>query len=161
MGNIAINDFLLIEATIYKLLKKHVRHKPYYVDVLDLFHEVSVNYAAALVALSMSFPSPPLFFHGVNSSMFSKVSLICFWRAMMCSSLFLTQLSLMSFVSLQMPHSGDLKLVKCHQMPRGWGGLGIGRAIILKFINLLVYLSYTYIHTSRAVFPCMLKVVCI
>ena len=48
MGNIAINDFLLIEATIYKLLKKHIRQKPYYVDVLDLFHEVSVNYTAIL-----------------------------------------------------------------------------------------------------------------
>ena len=41
VGNIAINDFLLIEATIYKLLKKHVHQKPYYVDVLDLFHDVS------------------------------------------------------------------------------------------------------------------------
>jgi len=41
VGSIAINDFLLIEATIYKLLKKHIRHKPYYVDVLDLFHEVT------------------------------------------------------------------------------------------------------------------------
>ena len=41
IGNIAINDYLLIEATIYKLLKKYVSHKPYYVDVLHLFHEVS------------------------------------------------------------------------------------------------------------------------
>lgn len=40
IGNIAVNDFLLIEATIYKLLKKHVYQEPYYVDVLNLFHEV-------------------------------------------------------------------------------------------------------------------------
>ena len=53
MGNIAINDFLLIEATIYKLLKKHVCHKPYYVDVLDLFHEVSVYKKNNSVALCL------------------------------------------------------------------------------------------------------------
>lgn len=81
MGNIAINDFLLIEATIYKLLKKHIHHKPYYVDVLDLFHEVSVNYAVALVALFMSFPSPPLFLHEVNSSMFSKLCELMFLKS--------------------------------------------------------------------------------
>lgn len=45
VGNIAINDFLLIEATIYKLLKKHIHQKPYYVDVLDLFHEVTYQTA--------------------------------------------------------------------------------------------------------------------
>jgi len=45
IGSIAINDFLLIEATIYKLLRKHVHQKPYYVDVLDLFHEITYQTA--------------------------------------------------------------------------------------------------------------------
>ncbi|KAM7440820.1 hypothetical protein ABFA07_010058 [Porites harrisoni] len=45
VGSIAINDSFLIEATIYKLLKKHLRQKPYYVDVLDLFHEVTYQTA--------------------------------------------------------------------------------------------------------------------
>lgn len=45
IGDIAINDFLLIEASIYKLLKKHMDQEPYYVDVLNLFHEVTYQTA--------------------------------------------------------------------------------------------------------------------
>ena len=44
MSNIAVNDFLLIEATIYKLLWMHVREQPYYINVLHLFHEVLVAF---------------------------------------------------------------------------------------------------------------------
>ena len=36
----AINDSFLIEASIYKLLKRHFRSKNYYVDLLELFLEV-------------------------------------------------------------------------------------------------------------------------
>ncbi|XP_068703269.1 farnesyl pyrophosphate synthase-like [Montipora foliosa] len=45
VNNIAVNDFLLIEATIYKLLRTHLHKKPYYVDVLHLFHEVTYQTA--------------------------------------------------------------------------------------------------------------------
>lgn len=41
VGLIAINDSFLIESCIYKLLKSHFRSKPYYVDLLELFHETT------------------------------------------------------------------------------------------------------------------------
>lgn len=41
VGNIAINDSFMLEGAIYVLLKKHFRQDPYYVDLLDLFHEVT------------------------------------------------------------------------------------------------------------------------
>ena len=40
VGNIAINDAFLLEGAIYHLLKKHFRSTPYYVDLMELFHEV-------------------------------------------------------------------------------------------------------------------------
>lgn len=42
-GNIAINDGILLENGLYVILKKYFRDKPYYVQVLELFHDVS-NY---------------------------------------------------------------------------------------------------------------------
>lgn len=41
VGNIAINDAFMLEAAIYHLLKKHFRQQTYYVDLLELFLEVS------------------------------------------------------------------------------------------------------------------------
>lgn len=41
VGNIAINDAAMLEAAIYQLLKLHFREESYYVDLLELFHEVS------------------------------------------------------------------------------------------------------------------------
>jgi farnesyl diphosphate synthase len=41
VGNIAINDSVMLEAAIYHLLKSHFRKETYYVDLLELFHEVS------------------------------------------------------------------------------------------------------------------------
>ncbi|KAF3985464.1 hypothetical protein FT663_05052 [Candidozyma haemuli var. vulneris] len=41
VGNIAINDSFMLEGAIYMLLKKHFRQEAYYVDLLDLFHEVT------------------------------------------------------------------------------------------------------------------------
>ena len=38
---IAINDSFMLEATIYHLLKKHFRKESYYVDLMDLYHEVT------------------------------------------------------------------------------------------------------------------------
>ncbi len=43
IGNIAINDSFLLEACIYKILKKYFRNDECYVDLLELFHEVRLN----------------------------------------------------------------------------------------------------------------------
>ena len=37
---IAINDSFMPEAAIYDLIKSHFRAEPYYVHLLELFHEV-------------------------------------------------------------------------------------------------------------------------
>jgi farnesyl diphosphate synthase len=41
VGMTAINDALILESAIYTLLKKYFRSHPAYVDLLELFHEVS------------------------------------------------------------------------------------------------------------------------
>lgn len=41
VGMIAINDAFMLEAAIYTLLKKYFRSHPAYVDLLELFHEVT------------------------------------------------------------------------------------------------------------------------
>ncbi|CAK4030958.1 Farnesyl pyrophosphate synthase [Lecanosticta acicola] len=41
VGMIAINDAFLLESAIYLLLKKYFRQEKYYVDLLELFHEVT------------------------------------------------------------------------------------------------------------------------
>ncbi|RHZ74195.1 hypothetical protein Glove_227g128 [Diversispora epigaea] len=40
---IAINDCLIIESAIYFFLKKYFRQDPYYVDLLELFHDVTLE----------------------------------------------------------------------------------------------------------------------
>lgn len=37
---IAINDSFMLEMAIYHLIKTHFRSEPYYVNLLELFHEV-------------------------------------------------------------------------------------------------------------------------
>lgn len=41
VGDVAINDAFMLEAAIYILLKKHFKAETYYVDLLELFHEVT------------------------------------------------------------------------------------------------------------------------
>jgi len=41
VGLIAINDTLILESCIYKLLKKYFRNEKYYIDIVELFHEIS------------------------------------------------------------------------------------------------------------------------
>ncbi|KJX92137.1 farnesyl pyrophosphate synthetase like protein [Zymoseptoria brevis] len=41
VGMIAINDAFMLESSIYVLLKKYFRQEKYYLDVIELFHEVS------------------------------------------------------------------------------------------------------------------------
>lgn len=40
VGMIAINDGILLRNHIHRILKKHFRGMPYYVDLVDLFNEV-------------------------------------------------------------------------------------------------------------------------
>lgn len=40
VGMIAANDGVLLRNHIPRILRKHFRGKPYYVDLLDLFNEV-------------------------------------------------------------------------------------------------------------------------
>ena len=39
----------MLEAAIYQLLKSHFRREPYYVDLLELFHEVSQIYLPVFI----------------------------------------------------------------------------------------------------------------
>ncbi|KAJ6607908.1 isoprenoid synthase domain-containing protein [Mycena sp. CBHHK59/15] len=41
IGMIAINDAFMIEGAIYHLLKTHFRRTPYYVNILELFHDTT------------------------------------------------------------------------------------------------------------------------
>ncbi|KAJ7193112.1 farnesyl-diphosphate synthase [Mycena pura] len=41
VGLIAVNDAFMLEGAIYYLLKKHFRSTPYYVDLLELFHDTT------------------------------------------------------------------------------------------------------------------------
>ncbi len=43
VAEIAINDSFMLEAAIYFLLKKHFRSDPYYVYLLELFHDVTLQ----------------------------------------------------------------------------------------------------------------------
>ncbi|KAI0682172.1 isoprenoid synthase domain-containing protein, partial [Cerioporus squamosus] len=44
---IAINDSFMLEGAIYYLLKKHFRTEPYYVHLLELFHDVLIDLITA------------------------------------------------------------------------------------------------------------------
>ncbi|KAI1335205.1 terpenoid synthase [Xylariaceae sp. FL0016] len=43
VGMTAINDAFMLEAAIYTLLKKHFKTHPAYVDMIELFHEVTLQ----------------------------------------------------------------------------------------------------------------------
>ncbi|KAI1816700.1 terpenoid synthase [Poronia punctata] len=43
VGMVAINDAFMLESAIYTLLKKHFRSHPSYVDMLEIFHETSLQ----------------------------------------------------------------------------------------------------------------------
>ncbi|TKY72285.1 Farnesyl pyrophosphate synthase 1 [Spatholobus suberectus] len=46
VGMIAVNDGVLLRNHIARILRKHFREKPYYVDLLDLFNEVEFQTAS-------------------------------------------------------------------------------------------------------------------
>ena len=37
---IAVNDGIILESCIYRILQRHFRETPYYVQLLEIFHEV-------------------------------------------------------------------------------------------------------------------------
>ncbi|KAF9206964.1 Farnesyl pyrophosphate synthetase [Haplosporangium sp. Z 27] len=41
VGHIAINDAFILESAIYFFLKKHFKKDPYYVELIELFHETT------------------------------------------------------------------------------------------------------------------------
>jgi farnesyl diphosphate synthase len=41
LGTAAVNDGLLLEHGLYQLLNRYCRDKPYYINILELFHDVS------------------------------------------------------------------------------------------------------------------------
>ncbi|PIA18319.1 terpenoid synthase [Coemansia reversa NRRL 1564] len=41
VGILAINDSFILESCIYRLLKKYFRSEPYYIGIVELFHETS------------------------------------------------------------------------------------------------------------------------
>ncbi|XP_078437729.1 farnesyl pyrophosphate synthase-like [Wolffia australiana] len=46
VGLIAVNDGIILRSHISRILKKHFRAKPYYVDLIDLFNEVEFQTAS-------------------------------------------------------------------------------------------------------------------
>lgn len=40
VGLMAVNDALILEGAIFQMIRKHFRKDPFYVDLLDLMHEV-------------------------------------------------------------------------------------------------------------------------
>lgn len=54
VGLVAVNDGVYVENAIYKIFKLHFKHMPYYVDILDLFHDISLktSYGQCLDLLS-------------------------------------------------------------------------------------------------------------
>ncbi|GAB1607993.1 farnesyl pyrophosphate synthase-like, partial [Argonauta hians] len=41
IGNIAVNDSLFLEMSVYTLLRKYFRDKPYYLHLIELFHSIT------------------------------------------------------------------------------------------------------------------------
>ena len=48
---VAINDCLMLESSLYILLKTYFRQERYYVDLLELFHEVGSTYSCTKASL--------------------------------------------------------------------------------------------------------------
>lgn len=43
VGLKAVNDSFFLESAVYAILKKYLRNKPYYVDIVDLFHQTTLQ----------------------------------------------------------------------------------------------------------------------
>jgi farnesyl diphosphate synthase len=40
---VAVNDAFYLESCVYHIMRKYCREKAYYMSIVDLFHEVSVE----------------------------------------------------------------------------------------------------------------------
>ena len=40
VGLMAVNDALILEGAIFQMIRKHFRNEPFYVDLIDVMHEV-------------------------------------------------------------------------------------------------------------------------
>ncbi|WAR03500.1 FPPS-like protein [Mya arenaria] len=43
VGLEAVNDAVYLEACVYRILKHYIRSKPHYVDIMELFHEITLS----------------------------------------------------------------------------------------------------------------------
>lgn len=41
VGQIAINDAFMLESAIFRLLKSHFRNEACYIDIVELFHDIT------------------------------------------------------------------------------------------------------------------------
>nr|KAG5699242.1 hypothetical protein BaRGS_012763 [Batillaria attramentaria] len=39
VGTVAINDSFFLESALYQIIRKHLKDQPYYLNILELFHE--------------------------------------------------------------------------------------------------------------------------
>lgn len=62
LGTAAVNDGLLLEHGLYQLLSRYFRDKPYYINVLELFHDVALKttMGQTLDLLSTQFGAKPV-----------------------------------------------------------------------------------------------------
>jgi farnesyl diphosphate synthase len=56
VGMIAVNDALMLDALIYRLLAKYFSGSNYYAELLDLFHEVTFDTTAGELADLLTAP---------------------------------------------------------------------------------------------------------
>ena len=64
IGLAAFNDGILLESGVFQLLRRHIRDEPYYVDIIELFHDVSVksafcSYIICFIAVGVRLPILP------------------------------------------------------------------------------------------------------
>lgn len=52
-GLIAVNDGILLENGIYTILKKNFQNKPYYLQLLETFHDVSKNKGNKIILINL------------------------------------------------------------------------------------------------------------
>jgi farnesyl diphosphate synthase len=50
-GMAAINDGFMVATSVYHLLHKYFKNKPYYVNIVELFQDVSLNFLNNIIVL--------------------------------------------------------------------------------------------------------------
>lgn len=74
VGMTAINDGILLESSIYTLLKRHLRSHPHYIDLLELFHETtSITAGGQMIDLISAPPDGQVDFSGFDMATYSRI----------------------------------------------------------------------------------------